>query len=73
MASGSVVEQWVWLLRFSRWKFTVGFEPSPVPVVGGWLVIVNTAKALLSRPCLQQGSIHGEVLIREQIRAVVPA
>src|SRR5713226_3159607 len=36
MASGSVVEQWVWLLRFSRWKFTVGFDPSPVPVVGGW-------------------------------------
>ena len=32
---GSVVEQWVWLLRFSPWKFTVGFEPSPVPAVGG--------------------------------------
>ena len=28
MASGSVVEQWVSLLRFSPWKFTVGFEPS---------------------------------------------
>src|ERR1019366_801078 len=35
MASGSVVEQWVSLLRFSPWKLTVGFEPSPAPVVGG--------------------------------------
>jgi len=31
------------------------------------LVIINTAKTLLPRPCFQQGSIHGEVLIREQV------
>jgi len=37
----------------------------------GWLlVVIEAAEALLSCPCLQQSSIHGEVLIRKQI---VPA
>ena len=36
IASGSVVEQWVWFLRFSPWKLTVAFEPSPVPAAGDW-------------------------------------
>jgi hypothetical protein len=35
----------------------------------GWwlLVVIDTAEALLSCPCLQLGAIHGEVFIREQV------
>jgi hypothetical protein len=31
------------------------------------LVVVNPAEALLSCPCLKEGSINGEVLIRKQV------
>jgi hypothetical protein len=31
------------------------------------LVIIDTAEALLSRPCFQQGSIYREMLIGEQV------
>src|SRR5271166_5104851 len=31
------------------------------------LVVIGAAEALVSRPCLQQGSIYGEVLIRKQV------
>jgi len=34
---------------------------------GRLVVVIDAAKALLSHPSLQQGSINGEVLIREQI------
>ena len=34
---------------------------------GGLVVVIDVAEALLSCPCLQQRSIHSEVLIGEQI------
>ena len=67
MASGSVVEQGVWLLRFSRWEFTVGFEPSPVPVVGGWWSSSKRRKLFCPAHASSRVPSHGEVLIREQI------
>jgi len=62
MASGSVVEQCVWLLRFSQWKFTVGLEPSPAAEAAR---AVQPARSLAAWKSDKAGQVHYHLFARK--------